>query len=229
MTRGLMAAGLAAALLFTAPAAAQDPVDIGVIRDSDVSVVQKLLYPKKDRNEMGVHLGVMPFHQLLTTPNLQLSFDLHRSETFSLGAVLGGGFGIKNAVYRELESPKYGVAVDSYRYLGSALVGAQWAPVYAKANYNGSRVFHYDVYGAARAGASFEQSVIPAGGFALAPTVSLGIGSRFFVGERAAVRVELRDDMLVEKRSLTGTTHFKQNVNLTVGYTLLSKMPERTR
>ena len=229
MTRGLMAAGLAAALLSTAPAAAQDPVDIGVIKNSDVSVVQKLLYPKKDRTEMGVHLGVMPFHELITTPNIQLSYDMHRSETFSLGAVIGGGYGFKNSVYRALESPKYGVAVDAYRYLASALVGVQWAPVYAKANFNGSRVIHYDVYGTARAGATFEQSVIPAGGFAVAPTVSLGLGSRFFMGERAALRIELRDDALIETRGLTDTTHLKQNVNLTVGYTLLSKIPERTR
>lgn len=213
--------------LITGAALAQETVDVGVIRESDVRVVQKLLYPKDGRTELGVHVGWMPWDAYLTTPNTQWSLDLHQSESFSYGGVLGLGYGLKNATYRELESPTYGVAPDAYRYLGSALVGVQYAPIYAKMNLNGARVLHHDVYGAARAGLTVEQSVIPSGGMAFAPTLSLGVGWRLFTGEKGALRVELRDDFLIERRDLTQTTHLKQNANLTVGWSILSAVKGR--
>ena len=37
--------------------------------------------------------------------------------------------------------------------LASALVGVEWAPVYAKMNLGGKSIVHYDIYGAARLGA----------------------------------------------------------------------------
>ncbi|MBN2798100.1 MAG: outer membrane beta-barrel domain-containing protein [Deltaproteobacteria bacterium] len=215
------------AALLCPTAQAQDTVDIGVIRDSEVQVVQRLLYPKAGRTERGVHLGLMAFDPFLVTPNVALSYDSHRSETLSYGVIVGGGWGLKNAAYRELSSPTYGIAPDAYRYLASALGGASWTPVYAKAALSGSKVVHFDLYATGRGGITLEQSVIPSGGLAVAPTVSGGVGARVFLDEGAVLRLELRDDAMVEHRSLTDTTHLKQNVNLTVGYTLLS--PRRDR
>lgn len=207
----------------TTLALAQDPVDIGVIKQSDMRVVQKLLYPKAERAEISFGLGWMPFDPYLTTPNLQVGFNAHRSENFAIGGVLGGGYGIKNGTYRTLERPPYGVAPDAYRYLASALVGVEWAPIYAKMNLSGKRILHHDVYLAGKGGVSLEQSAIPGGGIAVAPTVSIGLGARIFTGKTGAIRVELRDDMLVEHRKLTDSTHFKQNANLMIGYSILSK------
>ncbi len=172
----LLALGL---LLAPQAAYSQETVDIGVVKQSDLSVVQKLLYPKTDRTELGVHLGWMPFDALLTTPNLQLTVDRHLSESLSIGGGLGVGYGLKNSMYRELESPLYGVAPDAYRYLASARVGAQFAPIYAKMNVGGKKIVHYDVYGGAHLGAAIEQSVIPGGGIAVAPALSLSRNSVF--------------------------------------------------
>lgn len=216
-----------AGLAIAAPASAQETVDIGVIKNSDLRVVQKNLYPKAGRTELGMSLGVMPFDAYLVTPNAQLSFDSHTSEALAFGAVIGGGYGLKNGTYRELESPTYGVAPDAYRYLASALAGVQWTPIYAKMNLNGAKVVHFDLYGTGRGGVTFEQSVLPDGGTALAPTVSLGIGARLFTAKSGAIRVELRDDMLLERRKLTQDLHFKQNANVTVGYAILSKPKSR--
>ena len=74
---------------------AQETVDIGVIKNSERRVVQKLLYPKEGRTELGVHLGVMPFDAYLVTPNLQFSFDMHLSESLSVSTIVGGGYGLK--------------------------------------------------------------------------------------------------------------------------------------
>jgi outer membrane beta-barrel protein len=216
-----------AAALLPSVARAQDTVDIGVIKDEDITVVQKLLYPKDNRSEVGVHLGVMPFDAYLTTPNAQVSFVNHLSEKVGLSLMAGVGYGFKTGVYRQLESPAYGVAPYAYRYLGSALLGIEWSPIYAKLNWNGGRIVHFDVYIAARAGASVEQSVIPKGGYGFGPTVSPGIGGRFFLGRGSAAKVELRDDLLVEQRALTDSWNFKQNADVTVGLVLLSKVKER--
>jgi outer membrane beta-barrel protein len=208
-------------------AQAQDPLELGVIRNDDIHVVQKMMYPKTDRTEFGVHVGIMPFDAYLMTPNAQFSLNIHSSERLSISVVAGGGYGLKTGTYRELESPTYGVAAYAFRYLGSALGGIEYAPIYAKMNLNGAKVLHFDIYGAARGGLSIEQSVLPDAGMTLAPTLSPGIGSRIFVGKNTTVRVELRDDLLLERRSITQSTHLKQNANVLVGLTFLSKVPER--
>jgi outer membrane beta-barrel protein len=222
-------AGLTAAVaaLTAAPAFAQETVDIGTIQEEDIVVVQRLLYPKDGRTELGVHLGVMPFDAFLFTPNLQLTFDRHFNEKVSLSVALGGGYGLKNGTLRELESPEFGKTPDAYRYLGSLLVGAAWAPIYAKVNLDGARVLHHDLYGVVRAGITLEQSIIE--GFSPSPTLSLGVGARVWTSERFALRFEVRDDMLIQRRSLTESTHFKQNVNLTIGFVRFSPPQRRSR
>lgn len=208
-------------------ATAQETLDLGRITDEDVTVVQKILYPKKGRSEFGVHLGIMPFDPFLFTPNLQVSFDKHVQERLALSVLVGGGYGLQNATSRTLNSPTYGVTPFAYRYLASALVGAQWAPIYAKANLNGARVVHFDFYGTLRGGATLEQSIVPDGSFAVAPTVSLGVGTRFWWKPNLALRVALRDDVLLERRALTQSWHVKQNAGITIGVTSMSKVKSR--
>lgn len=214
-----------AATLWLAPstASATETLDIGVLRADDVQVVQKLLYPKEGRTEIGVHLGWMPFDAYLTTPNIQVSWTAHQSETLAFGGVIGGGYGLPTAAMRQLRSPRYGVQPDAYRYLASVLGGVEWAPAYGKVNLNGARIVHYDFYGAARVGATLEQSLIPTGGVTVAPTVSLAAGTRLFHSENGSVRLELRDDVLLEYRKLTERWYVKQNVNLIIGLTWLGE------
>jgi outer membrane beta-barrel protein len=208
-----------AALFFATNASAQETVDIGVLKDSDIQVVQRVLFPKDGRLEIGGHLGWMPFDPLVTTPNAQLSIDKHFSDSLALSVLIGGGYGLKTARYVELESPAYGVAPAAYRYLASALIGVSWSPIYAKMNIGGTKVVHFDIYGTLRGGASLESSVIPGGGITVAPTVSLGLGMRFFVNETVAVRFAVRDDLMVEYRDIIGAWRFKQNGGLTLGVT----------
>lgn len=217
---------LSSLLVWATAAWAQETIDIGMIRDEEITVVQKLLYPKDGRTEVGFHVGVMPFDAYLTSPNAQISFATHFSEQWGLSLVAGGGYSFKSGVYRELESPTYGVAPNAYRYLGSALIGFENAPIYAKLNLNGSRIVHFDVYWTLRAGATLEQSFIPGGGLAFGPTVSPGIGGRFFLGKAAALKLELRDDLIVQFRTVTDSVDFKQNANVTAGIVFFSGKKE---
>lgn len=215
----VLAMGLATAL----PATAQETVDIGVLKNSDISVVQNVLFPKAKRLEIGGHLGWLPFDPLVTTPKIEFTIDQHLSETLGVSIIVGGGYGLKTARYAELESPAYGVAPYAFRYLAGVLGGVEWAPVYAKLALGGKKIVHYDVFGTLHAGATLEQSVINGGGITVAPTLALGVGMRFFVNEKLAVRFAIRDDLLLEYRKVTSNWNFKQNAGITLGVTVFTK------
>ena len=84
--------------------------------------------------------------------------------------------------------------------------------------------------GGARAGVTFESSTIPQGGFFPSPTVSVGIGGRLWTSENFALRIELRDDLMVQQRKLEENAwYFKQNAGITVGITRFSAVKRRTR
>jgi outer membrane beta-barrel protein len=199
-----------------------DKLELGVLENSDLRVVQNPLFTKKGKLELGAHLGWMPLDALVTTPQGQLSLDAHVREALSVSVLVGGGYGLKTGKYLELESPAYGVAPYAFRYLASALVGVTASPIYAKMALGPRTVVHYDVYGAARVGATLEESVVPGGGVTVAPTVSLGVGSRFFLSQKVNLRFEVRDDLLVEYRQLSQDWHFKQNAGFTLGVTFMT-------
>ncbi len=218
----------AAVLLFTSSLAfAQETVDVGVLKNRDISVVQNVLYPKAGRLEIGGHVGWMAFDPLVTAPNFQLSIDKHFSNHLGFSTLIGGGYGFKSLKYAQLEGPAYGVAPYAYGYLASALFGVEWAPIYGKMTFGGAKVVHSDVYGALRGGATLERSIIPGGGITAAPTVSLAVGTRFWVKENLTVRLELRDDLMVEYRKLTSNWNFKQNAGVTLGVTWFAPRSSR--
>jgi len=226
MNRILTALFATLAISLSAPAQAQDAVDVGVIKNEDVKIVQKLLYPKTDRSELGFHLAVMPFDAYTFTPAGAFTYAKHLAEDMAIEAVLMGGYGLKSSTYKELEGPAYGVAPDAYRFLGSAIIDFQYSPIYAKMNVMGQRIFHHDVFFTGGLGVTYEEAIQPDASSAIAPTLGIGAGARVFTGGGYAVRLQLRDDILREKRSKTVDTQawfIKQNVSLVIGISKLSK------
>ena len=209
-----------------APAHAQDAIDVGVIKNEDVKIVQKLLYPKSGRSELGLHAAVMPFDAYTFTPAGAFTYAHHMAEDMAIEAVLMGGYSLKSGTYKELEGPAYGVAPDAYRFLGSAMIDFQYSPIYAKMNVMGQRIFHHDVFFTGGLGVTYEEAIQPDASTAIAPTLGIGAGARVFTGGGYAVRLQLRDDILREKRSKTADTQawfIKQNVSLVIGISKLSK------
>jgi len=217
----LLSATLAFAVDLTKDVA-KDTLDIGVLKNSEVKVVQKMLYRKDGTLELGAMLGVMPFDGYTITPQLAVSGTKHLSDTLGIELQVGAGYGFENAVYTELAGPTYGVAVEAYRYLASVEADVQYTLAYAKMNLGGKRVLHHDVYLLAGAGVTLEQSMLPAGDLTFSPTLPVGIGTRLFLSKTALVRLELRDSMLVEYRAQSATWGFKQNVGLCIGLSILS-------
>ncbi len=201
---------------------AKDTLDIGVLKNSEVRVVQKMLYRKEGTMEIGATLGVMPFDGYTITPQLTLSGVKHLSENVGLELQLGGGYGLENAVYTELAGPTYQVAVEAYRYLASAEADVQYTLAYAKMNLGGKKVLHHDVYVLGGLGVTLESSLLPAGDLAIAPTLPIGIGARLYASKTSFIKLELRDSMLVEYRAQSQTWGFKQNVGINVGLSVLT-------
>ncbi|MSQ01698.1 MAG: outer membrane beta-barrel domain-containing protein [Myxococcales bacterium] len=200
---------------------AKDTLDIGVLKNSEVKVVQKMLYRKDGALELGATLGVMPFDGYTVAPNLGVSATKHLSDTLGVELRLGGGYGLENGHYTELAGPTYGVAVEAYRYLASAEADIQFTLAYAKMNLGGRKVVHYDVYALAGLGATLESSVLPAADLTVSPTLPLGLGARLFTTKTTFVKFEVRDSVLVEYRAQSQTWAPKQNVNVALGLSLL--------
>ena len=211
------------AALASQPAQAQ-AIDIGVIKNSDMKVVQKLLYPKQGSTEIGGHFGLMPFDPFTITPKIEGSYGMHLSELLSWHVTAGAGYGLKNGSYRRLEGPAYGITPDAYRYLGSISADAQYAPVYAKLSWGGGQVYHHDIYGLAGATLTIEQAFMPDNDMAFSPGLSLGAGARVFLGDGKALRIQLRDDIMFQARDKTAesqSAYFQQNATLSVGYVVM--------
>ncbi|MDP2306817.1 MAG: outer membrane beta-barrel domain-containing protein [Pseudomonadota bacterium] len=214
----LLLASLALAPLVLAEAPpVTGPVDVGVLKNSDIRVVQKVLYTKEDRLELGVSLGVMPFDGYTVAPAVLGSGTMHLSEKVGVELQVGGGYGLKNGVYTQLESATYGVAVEAYRYLASVEAALQYTPIYAKMNLGNGTILHHDVYGLVGVGGTLEQSVFPSAEITIAPTLPIGIGTRIFVGPNTALKFELRDNVMAEYRAQSKTWGLKQNVAISAG------------
>lgn len=207
-----------------AVAHAQETIDLGVLKDSDIKVVQKLLYPKTGRTELGIHLGVSPFDAYTRTPFGAVSYGSFLSESVAWEVVAQGGYSFKTSTYRELESPLYSVAPDAYRLLGGISADVQYSPIYAKMNVAGKQIVHYDVYGLAGLGVTAEVAILPDHSFWPAPTVPLGVGARFYLNKDAAVRFQVVDELLVERRAKTETWALRHDIGVSIGYTMLSKV-----
>lgn len=225
---------LSSAALPSAHAAEPGPVDLGVLKQSDIRVVQRRLYSQEDRLELGAHLGLLPFEDILFTPQLLLSGGWHLSESAAVEARIGGGYGLLTNYYDAMEQA--GVVPEAYRYLGGVDVSFQWTPVYGKISLAGKRIVHTDLYLSLGGGVQLEQSIIPSDNKAdgdgddpatfptiVAPAIPLAIGSHLFLSQSTALRFELRDTMLVEKRVQTGTTWFRQSLGVSAGFVFYGK------
>jgi outer membrane beta-barrel protein len=205
---------------------AQETIDIGTLKNTEIKVVQKILYIKSGKSEYGGHFGLMPFDAYTITPKIDLTYGQHLSEVLMWEAGIGLGYGIKNGTFSELEGPSYGITPDAYRYLSSVHACAQYSPIYAKMTWDGSRIFHHDMYVLAGGVLAIEQAFMEDGTLSVAPGVSIGLGARIFLPNGNIIRLQLRDDILFQGRAKTAAVqgfYLKQNTSISVGYTLLRK------
>ncbi len=226
-----LAAALSLAVLPATALAADDgaaspsPVDVGVIKNSDMRVVQKLLFSKEGKAEYGFALGWMPFDSYTTTPIGAVTGGWHFSEEWAAGLTLDGGYALKNFTYKQLESDAYGIQPDAYAHLVGVFADAQWSPIYAKFSWRGKKVIHHDMYFLGGVGGALEKAMMPDGATTFSPGVALGVGMRVFTGPNSFLKLQFRDDLLIQNRVKTADTQakfLKQNAGITIGYSFLT-------
>jgi outer membrane beta-barrel protein len=208
-------------LLIAAAALAQDTVDIGVLKNSELRVVQKQLYKKEGKLELGVGLAAV-MDGFTIAPALHLGGAYHLSENIGVELSLGGGYGLKSGFTTLLESPAYGVAVEANRYLAHAEVDLQWTPIYAKANFGGKKILHYDIFAKVGIGGMLQQSILPAAEITFAPEVPIGLGARFFVNPTTFVRFEVEDRLALESFPQEGGVGLIQKPTVALGLSILT-------
>ncbi len=229
MLRPLLAGTLLVATM-SSTALAQDSVgeaiDLGVLQNTELHVVQKILFTKEGKTEVSASAGLIPFDPYTTAPKVELTFGRHLSETLGWGVQLGVGYGFKSRAYRELDSAAYGKVPEAYRYLGSVTAGIQYSPIYAKMALQGERIFHHDIYIPVVAGFTLERLAEPQlaekpfEANAFGPTVGAGLGARVFLPGGQMVRIEARDDVVIQRRPASDSWRVKQNFGLYVGISL---------
>lgn len=212
---------LLTALSLPAEVFAQETVDLGTLRNEEIQVVQKVLYPKDGRSELSFAVGAIAFDPYMFAPKIQIGYGKHLSEKMSWEAQVGAGYGLGTQAFRQQSEPAYGRAPEAYRYLASVTGGITWSPIYAKFNLLGNRVFHHDVYIPVVGGVTLEQLAWGEKYLAVSPTVGVGVGVRVFQGDGKVIRLELRDDVLLQNRKQSDRMYIKQNVGIHLGFSML--------
>jgi outer membrane beta-barrel protein len=243
----ILSVAVCAALLVPAPAdaakrkttkAKDDSKDVnveevGVLGNEDIRVVQKMLYVKKGHHEVGFMLSTQPWDAY--TGGVMLGFDatFNPSENVGVEIMVQGGYGFSNGHYRDvsflgtnIRGELTGLAADARRQLAGGSLNIVWSPIYAKLAWGTKAVAHFDVYGTLGVHGYLTQQIDPDGKLGGVVGPSIGIGTKFFLSRKVALKVDLRDHISMEVRRYTGKFTVRNNFQFGIGlafYTGLNK------
>lgn len=200
------------------------PEEVGVLRQQDVHVVQKQLFTKAGRAEVGFNLSGTWFDPYVVGIQGGFDLNLHKSEQAAFHLEVQGGWGFGNQHHAELTNDVFDVSLgtDARRILVGAAGGIQLSPIYAKFSLAGKKVVHNDIYFFIGAAGFLGQGVEP--GIGLTPLVgpSLGIGARIWINPKTTLRFDLKDHITIEKRAFSGGVAPVNNLVFTVGVSALT-------
>ncbi|MEK6608039.1 MAG: outer membrane beta-barrel domain-containing protein [Myxococcota bacterium] len=171
-----------------------DDGDVG--RRRDVRVVQKRLFPKAGRWELGVYSGFVPNDAFINYVPVGLRLGRHFTERWEAELQVGYMFAIDSGLQSFLEEQDSDLrarARDKQQL--RADVATLWSPLYGKLAAGQRRVIHFDGYLLAGAGA-LRTVVDPddanKDAAKIVPEAVLGAGLRAYFTRRLSLRVEYR-------------------------------------
>lgn len=198
--------------------------EVGVLRNEDVRVVQKNLYVKRGHHEVGFLLTTQPWDVYAAGAMAGLDITFNPSEVAGVEIMLQGGYGWGTGHWRDvtfLGSAAGGqltsLGSDAARQLVGGSVNLVWSPVYAKLAWGRRRVVHFDVYGTLGAHGYLAQRLEADAGFKAVLGPSLGVGLKFFLSRRTALKIDLRDHISLERRTYTGRFTARNNFQFGIG------------
>lgn len=237
MARPLLLA-LVALLLLPAPAFAakrktkkvqEDKTDVnleevGILRNEDVRVVQQNLYVKKGHHEIGFMLTTQPWDVYSAGLMAGLDITFNPSEHLGVELMVQGGYGWGTGHWRDvtfLGSAAGGqltsLGSDAARQLVGGSLNLVWSPIYAKLAWGRKHVLHFDVYGTLGAHGYLAQRLEADAGLRGIFGPSLGIGLKFFLSRKVALKFDLRDHISLESRTYTGRFTARNNFQFGIG------------
>lgn len=198
--------------------------EIGVLKNQDVRVVQKNLYAKKGRHEFGFLLSTQPWDAYTAGFMLGFNSTLNPSERLGFELAVQGGYGFGNGHYRDVTflgnsagGTLTGLGTDAVRQLVGGGANLVWSPVYAKLAWGGRKVIHFDVNLTLGFHAFLAQRLEADEGFAAVIGPTVGVGLKFFLSPKTALKIDLRDNIALETRAYTGKFTARNNFQFGIG------------
>lgn len=198
--------------------------EVGVLADDDVRVVQKMKYVKAGNHEVGFMLTAQPWDAY--TGGFMAGFDLTLNATENIGVeiMVQGGYGWGNGHYKDVNflgttigGDLSALSSDARRQLAGGSVNVVWSPIYAKLAWGTKAVVHFDVYGTLGAHGYLNQQLDPDGTLGANFGPSIGLGTKFFLSQKVALKVDLRDHISLETRRYTGRFTVRNNFQFGLG------------
>lgn len=207
------------------------PEEIGVLKTKEVQIVQKMLFRKEKRHDVGL-FGAIQFNDPWVRPILLgLSYTWHLKEKLGVEVIpFSWGFKVTTSAWETITNDPYnpgeGYYPDANRILINSQVNAVYSPIYAKLNFFSLKVIHFDMYGLAGIGYSATRRLLDEderGGLLWSevehyPAFNIGIGQRFFVNRWMTLKLEARDIIFFEKVRSTGGSKGQNHILIYIGY-----------
>jgi outer membrane beta-barrel protein len=216
--------------------------DVGVLRNEDVRVVQKNLFVKKDRPELGFMILGQPWDVYVGGVMAGFNLTLNPAEQAGFELMVQGGYGWGTGHFRDVSylgqsagGALTGLASDAARELLGGSVNLVLSPIYAKLAWGGRRVLHFDVYltlgGHGFLAQRLDPRAVGANGSDLRGLAgpSLGAGLKFFLSQKTALKIDLRDHMSFEVREYTGRFTLRNNWQIGIGLAFYTKDRNQAR
>lgn len=202
--------------------------DIGNIRRQGIDVVQNRVFIKGGRSEFTLGTGFIFDNPFLRYETIEGRYTYHFREMLAFEANYAYAFHQEKAIIKDLANipcdspptlfdkngnalanPDCGVTLnpgpDPYKHIiGGNLI---WAPIYGKFSIFSKKILHFDVYATGGAGYFMGERENNFG-------FNVGIGSKIFINESTAVRIDFRN---ITVREGAPFNHIVNNRILSVG------------
>lgn len=172
--------------------------------------VQKRMFQKAGRHELSVNGGLYAADLLSSSYLLAAAYTYHFTEDLALEASFGyarADSKLVRIVQNETSFTALRLNTPVYIYEGHLL----WSIAYGKLRWFQSGISRFDLHLALGGGVTDNQS-------AQGLTGSFGLGLKLFFGEWFALRVDVRDQLLVQE--LLGHSQLVNNLAMTLGFSV---------
>lgn len=179
--------------------------------DIEIRVIRPRYFNKSGRFELGAEITTIMNETFINTFMATGLAAYHLNEDWAIEGSVSFGFNIDNSEKRLLRD-SFKIKTQIFQSTYSGILGLQWTPLYGKWQLSSGRLVYFDTFlfaGGGLSGVFWEYSdycdtgdetkviVIPEDTTKSYPTISAGIGQRYFVSKSASYRIDLRVNTLL--------------------------------